>query len=93
MDGVVATKSVTGVQCSWLKESLVAAGFDDTKIASTAKIDFSDVHGELKPWKNIFGAGQGVGQVDSAATTAEVAAQLIGEYRAVSAEFVARFQA
>ncbi len=90
MDGVVATKSVTGVQCSWLKESLVAAGFDDSKIASTAKIDFSDVHGELKPWKNIYGAGQGVGQVDSAATTAEVAAQLIAEYRGVAVEFAAR---
>jgi len=90
---VVATKSVTGVQCSWLKESLVAAGFDDSRIASTAKIDFSDVHGELKPWKNIYGAGQGVGQVDSAATTAEVAAQLIAEYRAVAAEFAARVPA
>ena len=84
---------MTGVACSWLKENLVAAGFDDSRIASTAKIDFSDVHGELKPWKNIFGAGQGVGQVDSAATNAEVAAQLIGEYRAVSAEFAARLRA
>ena len=93
IDGVVATKSVTGVQCSWLRESLVAAGFDDSRIASTAKIDFSDVHGELKPWKNIYGAGQGVGQVDSAATTAEVAARLIDEYRAVAAEFISRLRA
>lgn len=90
MDGVVATKSVTGLQCSWLKESLVAAGFDDGKIASTGKIDFSDVHGQLKPWKNIYGAGQEVGQVDSAAATAEVTAQLIGGYRAVADEFAAR---
>lgn len=93
IDGVVATKSVTGVQCSWLRESLIAAGFDDSRIASTAKIDFSDVHGELKPWKNIYGAGQGVGQVDSAATTAEVAARLIDEYRAVAAEFISRLRA
>jgi len=87
MDGVVATKAVTGVNCNWLRESLAAAGFDDTKIASTAKIDFSDVHSGTKAWKNIYGAGQGVGQVDRIAPLAEVAQQLVAEYRAAHARF------
>lgn len=87
MDGVVATEAVTGVQCSWLKESLAAVGFDGQKIASTAKIDFSDVHGGTKPWKNIYGAGQGVGQIDRAASVSDVAAQLIDEYRAALSLF------
>lgn len=82
MDGVVATKAVTGVACSWIRESLEKVGFDDQKVASAAKIDFSDVHGDLKPWKNIYGAGQGVGQVDKVATVAEITAQLVDEYRA-----------
>lgn len=82
MDGVLATAAVTGVACSWLKESLAACGYDEQRVALPGKVDFSDVHGGHKPWKNIYGAGQGVGYVDSLATVAEVAAQLRAEYRA-----------
>jgi len=80
IDGVVATSAVTGVACNWLKESLVASGFDDKAVAAPGKIDFSDVHGGHKPWKNIFGAGQGVGHVNQIATVQEVQDQLYVEY-------------
>lgn len=82
IDDVTATAAVTGVLCSWLNESLTEVGFDEDKLASTGKIDFSDVHGEHKPWKDIFGAGQGVGEIDRAATVAEVADQVVAEYLA-----------
>ena len=68
--------------CSWLSESLAAAGFSDEQLTTEATIDFSDVHGEHKPWKDIFGAGQGVGAIDRSATVAEVAEQIIAEYSA-----------
>jgi nitronate monooxygenase len=95
MDGVVATKAVTGVLCSWLKESLATSGYDEARIDSQGKIDFSDVHGGHKPWKNIYAAGQGVGFVDRAATVQEVTDQLYAEYRAAieeEARFVDSFQ-
>jgi nitronate monooxygenase len=95
MDGVVATKAVTGVLCSWLKESLATSGNDEARIDSQGKIDFSDVHGGHKPWKNIYAAGQGVGFVDRAATAQEVADQLYAEYCAAveeEARFVDGFQ-
>ena len=38
------------------------------------------MHGEHKPWKDIFGAGQGVGAIDRAAPMAEVAAEIVAEY-------------
>ncbi|MCE3551096.1 nitronate monooxygenase [Pseudonocardia sp. RS11V-5] len=79
---VTATAAVTGVLCSWLTESLKAVGFDEEKLASAGTIDFSDVHGEHKPWKDIFGAGQGVGEIDSAAPVAEVADRIVAEYEA-----------
>jgi nitronate monooxygenase len=80
--GVVATAAVTGVACSWLIESLGDAGYADEQLTSTAKIDFSDVHGEHKPWKDIYGAGQGVGQIDRIRPVSEVADQIVSEYRA-----------
>jgi nitronate monooxygenase len=78
---VTATAAVTGVLCSWLTESLTKVGYEPERLATTAKIDFSEVHGEHKPWKNIYGAGQGVGQIDRIASVADVAAQVAAEYQ------------
>ena len=80
--GVTATKAVTGVLCNWMNESLAECGYTDTSLDAQGKIDFSDVHGAHKPWKDIFGAGQGVGAIDRVATMADVAAQVVDEYRA-----------
>lgn len=80
VEGVTSTRAVTGVLCSWLTESLREAGFDDDQLASQGKIDFSDVHGGHKPWKDVYGAGQGVGTVDHVATVEKVADQIVHEY-------------
>lgn len=82
INDVTSTAAVTGVLCSWLTESLHDAGYTDDQLATQAKVDFSDVHGENKPWKDIFGAGQGVGQIDNAASIAEVADRIVEEYEA-----------
>jgi nitronate monooxygenase len=79
VEDVPATAAVTGVTCSWLTESLPEAGFDDLTLQSTAQIDFSDVHGERKPWKDIHGAGQGVGQIDRIGSVQHVADQIARE--------------
>lgn len=81
VEGVTTTSAVTGVMCNWLTASLAEAGYDDTRLAVSGEVDFSDVHGEHKPWKDIFGAGQGVGSIDRVAPVAEVAEQVVAEYR------------
>lgn len=78
---VTATPAITGVLCSWLTESLTDAGYDPADLAATGQADFSDVHGEHKPWKDILGVGQGVGEIDSGASLAEVADRVVAEYR------------
>jgi nitronate monooxygenase len=82
LTGVTATAAVTGVACSWLSASLKDAGYDDARVTASGEIDFSDVHGAHKPWKDIYGAGQGVGAIDRVAPVAEVAEEMIAEYRA-----------
>lgn len=79
---VTATAAVTGVLCSWLNESLDEVGYAPEQLSEAGKIDFSNPHGENKPWKNIFGAGQGVGQISRIAPVAEIAAQIAGEFEA-----------
>jgi nitronate monooxygenase len=88
-EDVTATAAVTGVACSWLTESLGDAGFTDASLSSSARIDFSDVHGEHKPWKDIFGAGQGVGEIDRIETVREVTDQIVDEYLAATSTFAA----
>ena len=82
VEGVTSTAAVTGVLCSWLTESLDAVGFDEERLGTTGKVDFSDVHGEHKPWKDIFGAGQGVGAIDRSTSVRAVADQIVAEYLA-----------
>jgi nitronate monooxygenase len=82
--GVTATAAVTGVLCNWLNASLVESGYDAGALAESGTIDFGDVHGEHKPWKDIFGAGQGVGAIDRSAPMSEVAAEIVAEYHRAS---------
>lgn len=81
VENITATSAVTGVLCNWLTESLKEAGFNNEQLTSTAKVDFSDVHGSHKPWKDVYGAGQGVGVVDRVTTVGDVADQIVEEYR------------
>lgn len=81
VENITATTAVTGVLSNWLNESLQEAGFNNEQLSSTAKIDFSDVHGNHKPWKDVYGAGQGVGVIDHVTTVGEVADQIVEEYR------------
>lgn len=84
-EDVTTTSAVTGVLSNWLSESLAESGLGEERPDTPAKIDFSDVHGAHKPWKDIFGAGQGVGAIDRCAPVAEVADEIVAEYNAATA--------
>jgi nitronate monooxygenase len=78
---IVSTKAVTGVCANWLRESLAQANFDFSQLDVPGKIDFSDITGETKAWKNIWGAGQGAGSVTQIQTVREIVDELAAEYR------------
>ncbi len=61
MADIVTTDKVSGVTANWLKASLDEAGFALADQPSGVDIDFSDIHSDNKAWKNIWGAGHGVG--------------------------------
>ena len=45
------------------------------------KMSFSDGRSKAKTWKDIWGAGQGVGQIDSLLSVQEIVNQLRLEYQ------------
>lgn len=83
-EDLIVTKAFTGANASMMKPSIVNQGLDPSEIANyEAKMDFSGQDGaEVKPWKGIWAAGQGVGCIDRIQPVAGLVAQLDSEYRA-----------
>ena len=82
---IVYTDLFSGVHGNYLKHSVVAAGFDPLNLPKSdpAKMNFGTAGGaEKKVWRDIWSAGQGVGQIDAIAPVAQVVAKLEAEYAA-----------
>ena len=80
---VVYTPYFTGVHGNYLKKSIVAAGLDPANLPEKDKtsMNFGGATA-AKAWKDIWGAGQGVGTIDDVMPTADLAARLKQEYKA-----------
>jgi len=84
---VVYTNLFTGVHGNYLKKSIVNAGLDPDALPESdkSKMSFGDGGSKAKAWRDIWGAGQGVGLMDDVPTTAEMVARLKREYEAARA--------
>ena len=85
---VVYTNLFTGVHGNYLSKSVIQAGLDpaDLPVADKSKMNFgSGGNTKAKAWKDIWGAGQGVGNIGSAGTVAEVIDEMKTEYNAAKA--------
>jgi nitronate monooxygenase len=86
---VVYSSLFTGIHGNYLKGSVKNAGLDPDNLPSADKTAMNFGGGAAKAWKDIWGAGQGVGQMDDVPATADVVARLQREYReAVAAQAI-----
>jgi nitronate monooxygenase len=83
MSDVKTTAAVSGVPANWLRESLDAAGFTPDMLKVEKKVDFSNLHGDSKAWKTIWGAGHSIGRTTHVQTVAEVVASLAATYEKI----------
>ena len=80
---VIYTNLFTGVHGNYLRKSIEAAGLDpeDLPQADASAMNFGSGSGsKAKAWRDIWGAGQGVGLMHDVPTVAEVVARLEREY-------------
>ncbi len=80
---LVAEQCKAGVHGNYLKHSVINAGFDPLNLPKSdpSKMNFGTGGGaEKKVWRDIWSAGQGVGQIKAIMPVAEVVAQLTNEY-------------
>jgi nitronate monooxygenase len=82
---VVYTNLFTGVHGNYLKKSILNAGLDPDALPESDKSKMSFGSGTAKAWRDIWGAGQGVGLMDDVPTVAEMVARLKAEYDAARA--------
>ena len=81
---VVYTPYFTGVHGNYLRGSILAAGLDPDALPHADKTSMN-FGSSKKTWKDIWGAGQGVGAIDRVLPVHQLVAQLKGEYRAAKA--------
>jgi nitronate monooxygenase len=80
---IVYTDLFSGVHGNYLKHSVIAAGFDPKNLPKSdpSKMNFGTGSGsEKKVWRDIWSAGQGVGQIEAVMPVAQVVARLETEY-------------
>jgi len=81
MSDIVTSDVVSGVMANWLKASLEKSGFDLKSSKGSTEIDFSDIHGEGKAWKDTWGAGHGVSATECIESVADVVDSLADELK------------
>lgn len=81
-DDIVYSNLFTGVHGNYLAASIRNAGLDPDNLPSDAR-DYAA--GAPRPWKDIWGSGQGIGVIDEVVPAAVLIDRLADEYRAALA--------
>ncbi len=81
-DDIVYSNLFTGIHGNYLKGSVVAQGMDPNALpeSDASAMNFGTGASKPKSWKDIWGAGQGIGAVQKVQPAADVVARLIREY-------------
>ena len=92
-DDIVTSSLFTGVSGNYLRPSIVAAGLDPDNLpsADASSMNFGSGSSKPKAWKEIWGAGQGIGAVKEIGGAADLVDRIEAEYRAAGARLAAEF--
>jgi nitronate monooxygenase len=90
---IVYSSLFTGVLGNYLKPSIAKAGLDPDNLPEADKSTMNFGSGgasKSKAWRDIWGAGQGVGSIDAILPVADLVAQMVDEYEAVRERLLKR---
>ena len=90
-EDIVTSSLFTGVSGNYLKSSIVAAGMDADNLGEAGKdsMNFSSGSSKPKAWKDVWGAGQGIGAVDAVTDVATLVGRIEREYLDAAARLAA----
>ncbi len=83
-EDIIYSNLFTGVHGNYLRESIENAGLDPENLPESdpSKMNFgSGGNTDAKAWKDIWGCGQGIGNIDDVQSTAQMVDKLVDEYK------------
>ncbi|MGB3502694.1 MAG: nitronate monooxygenase family protein [Mesorhizobium sp.] len=78
---IVYTPAVSGINGNFLRASLAAAGKDPDDLTPPGQLNFGTASGDIKAWRDLWAAGQGVGAIDDMPGAGDLIAQMVDDYR------------
>jgi nitronate monooxygenase len=88
-EDIFYTPYFTGVHGNYLTKSIVGSGLDPNNLPARDKTSMSFGSGTIKAWRDVWGAGQGVGAIDEVLPAGEVVARMRREYQEARAALCA----
>jgi nitronate monooxygenase len=82
---VIYTKGINGLPASWLKASIRSIGLDPDNLFIPEGRSTEHLPPGVKPWRDIWSGGQGIGLIRDIPTVAELVRRLQEEYVAACA--------
>ena len=87
-DDIIYSDYFTGVLGNYLRPSITAAGLDADKLPSASNMDIASMAEDgKKAWRDIWGAGQGIGAVAKVQPAALFIEELKAQYQAAISAF------
>ncbi len=80
LDDLIYTDAFTGVHGNYLIPSIRKTGLDPEKLQKKASVDFSKLQTDVKAWRDIWSAGQGVSQIRETQPVADLIEELRQEF-------------
>lgn len=91
VEDIIYTDAFSGVNANYLIPSIKQVGLDPEKLQRKEKIDFSELgNPNIRAWKDVWSAGQGVGVITQVQSLAEIVAELKQQYEAAKEKIVKR---
>lgn len=81
---IVYTPSVSGIPGNFLRASLAAAGRNPDDLTPPDALNFGTAQGDVKAWRDLWAAGQGVGAIDDVPRVAALVDRLEADYRSAA---------
>ncbi|MCB7070579.1 nitronate monooxygenase [Caldibacillus sp. 210928-DFI.2.22] len=91
VEDIIYTDAFSGVNANYLIPSIKQVGLDPEKLQRKEKIDFSELgNPNIRAWKDVWSAGQGVGAITQVQSLAEIVAELKQQYEEAKEKIVKR---
>lgn len=81
-EDIVNSAALTGIAANWLKGSLIAAGHDPDGPKDQVAINLGRPEDGPKRWRDVWAAGQGVGEVRAIEPLGDIVDDLVADYTA-----------